>query len=152
MWILSRLLLENYTIKTEVYRTVNKFSVYWKSEIPKRYKRNAINGGLYHSWRISSNFCQEKSKIRNKFSRADYPMRFVNNVKNGFERKKHDPIITNYLFNDYESNPIALIDVPYCTKNEKVSKEEIKKVRQLFPLKEKNPYPSCKIYEGVKIT
>ena len=24
-----------------------------------------------------------------------------------------------------------------------------KKVRQLFPLKEKNPYPSCKIYEGV---
>ena len=23
------------------------------------------------------------------------------------------------------------------------------KVRQVFPLKEKNPYPSCKIYEGV---
>ena len=56
----------------------------------------------------------------------------------------------------------------FCNENEKVSKQllkklkvftkekydfrnvwKTKKVRQLFPLKEKNPYPSCKIYEGV---
>ena len=101
MWIFSRLLLENDTIKSEVYRTVNKFSVYWESEIPKRYRRNAIKGGLYHSWRIRANFCREKSEIRNKFSSAGYPMRFVNNVKNDFERKEQDPMTPNYLFNDF---------------------------------------------------
>ena len=77
-------------------------------------------------------------------------------------------MIPTYLFNDFESKPIVLIDVPFCYENEKVSKQllkklkvltkdkydfrivwKAKKVRQLFPLKEKNPYPSCKIYEGV---
>ena len=38
------LLSENDVIKTEVYRKANKFLVHWKSQIPKRYKRNAING------------------------------------------------------------------------------------------------------------
>ena len=52
----TRRLLENDIIKTEVYRKANKFPVHWKSQIPKRYKRNAINGDLYRSWRISSNF------------------------------------------------------------------------------------------------
>ena len=73
-----------------------------------------------------------------------------------------------YLFNDFESKPIFLIDIPFCNENERVSKQllkklkvftkekydfrivwKTKKVRQLFPLKEKNPYLSCKIYEGV---
>ena len=131
MWILSWLLLENDTIKTEVYCTVNKFFIYWKSEIPKRCNRNAINGGLCRSWRISSNFCREKSEIRNKFSSAGYQTRFVNNVKNDFERKEHDPMTANCLFNDFESNPSALIDVPYCTENEKVSKQLLKKLKIL---------------------
>ena len=63
----TRLLLEKDIIKTEVYRKANKFPVHWKSQIPKRYKRNAINGGLYRSWRISSNSNHEKSQIRLKF-------------------------------------------------------------------------------------
>ena len=59
---------------------------------------------------------------------------------------------------------MVLIDVPFCNENEKVSKKlkaftkekydfrivsKTKKVRQIFPLRKKNPYPSCKIYEGV---
>ena len=56
----TRLLLENDIIKTEFYRKDNKFPVDWKSQIPKRYKRNAINGDLYRSWRASSNFYHEK--------------------------------------------------------------------------------------------
>ena len=95
-------------------------------------------------------------------------MRFVNSVINGFESKEHNPMIPNYLFNDFESKPIVLMDIPFCNENEKVSKQllkklkvftkekydfrivwKTKKVRQLLPLKEKNPYLSCKIYEGV---
>ena len=90
-------------MKTEVYRKANKFPVYWKLQIPKRHKRNAINGSLYCSWRISSNFYHEKNKIRNKFLSAGYPMRFVNSVINDFESKKHDLMVPSYLFNDFES-------------------------------------------------
>ena len=121
--------MENDIIKTEVYRKANKFPVHWKSQIPKRYKRNAINGDLYRSWRISSNFYHEKSQIRSKFSSAGYPMRFVNSVINDFENKEHDPMIPNYLFNDFESKPIVLIDIPFCNENEKVSKQLLKKLK-----------------------
>ena len=95
-------------------------------------------------------------------------MRFVNSVINNFESKEYDPMIPNYLFNDFESKPIVLLDIPFCNENEKVSKQllkklkvfikekydfrivlKTKKVRQLFASKEKNPYPSCKFYEGV---
>ena len=54
-------------------------------------------------------------------------MRSVNSVINDFESKEHDLVIT-------KSKPIV---------------RKTKKVKQLFPLKEKNPYHSCKIYEGV---
>ena len=49
----TRLLFENDIIKTEVYRKANRFPVHLKSQIPKRYKRSAVNGDLYRSWRIS---------------------------------------------------------------------------------------------------
>ena len=71
------------------------------------------------------------------------------------------------LNHDFESNPIVLIDTPFCNKKERVSQQLLKKlkvftkekydfrivwktkeVRKLFHLKEKNPYPSCIIYEG----
>ena len=59
----ARLLLENDIIKTEVYRKANKFPVHWKSQIPKRYQRNAINRDSYRSWRIGSSFYHEKNQI-----------------------------------------------------------------------------------------
>ena len=95
--------MENNIIKTEVYRKANKFPVHLKSQIPKRYIRNAINGDLYRSWRISSNFYHEKKEIKRKFSSAEYPVRFVNSV-----------------INDFESKPIVLIGVPFCNENESI--------------------------------
>ena len=73
-----------------------------------------MNGDLYRSQRISSNFYHEKNQIRRKFSSAGYPMKFVNSVTNDFESKEHDPMITNYLFNNFESKLIVLIDIPFC--------------------------------------
>ena len=93
-------------------------------------------------------------------------MKFVNSVINNFESKEHDPMIPSYLFNDFESKPVVLSDVPFWNEIKKGSKQLLKKlkaftkgkcnfrivwrtkkVRHLVPLKEKNPYPSCKIYE-----
>ena len=56
-------------------------------------------------------------------------MRFVNSVINDFENKGHDPMIPNYLFNDFESKPIVLIDIPFCNENERVSKQPLKKLK-----------------------
>ena len=53
-------------------------------------------------------------------------MRLINNVINNSESKKHDPIIPNYLFEDFESKFIVLIDAPFCSENEKVSKKLLK--------------------------
>ena len=164
----TRLLLENNIIKNEVYRKTNKLPVNLKLKIPKRCKRNAINGDLCRSWRISPDFYYEKNKIGSKFSSAGYPLRFVNSVISDFESKDHDPVIRNYLFNNFDSKSIVSIDVPFCNENDKVSKQLLnkfnvftkekyyfrtvwkrKRIWELFPLKEKNPYPSCKIYEGI---
>jgi len=60
-----------------------------------------------------------------------------------------------------------LLEFPYCSENETISKRFLskfheftdqrykvaikwitRKVKSLFPLKDKNPYPSCQIYEG----
>ena len=61
--------------------------------------------------RISSNFYHEKNQIRSKCSSAGYAMRHVNSVIKDFKSKEHDPMIPNYLFNDFESKPIVLIDI-----------------------------------------
>ena len=71
-------------IETRVHRKKTKLSTSWTSNIPKRYKRNTIKAELYGAKRISSNFTNEVTLIRNKFKSADYPMRFVNSVIHEF--------------------------------------------------------------------
>ena len=67
-----------------------------------------------------------------------------------------------------EKKPTVMIELPFCFRNEKVSKTFIsktydhvqnkfdfrikwvtKKVKSLFQLKDRNPYPSCVIYKSV---
>ena len=59
-------------------------------------------------------------------------MRFVNSVINDFESKEDDPMIPNYLFNDFESKLIVLIDIPFCNENESIqaTAEEIEGFHQ----------------------
>ena len=56
-------------------------------------------------------------------------MRFVNSVINDFESKEHDPMMPNYLFNNFESKPVVLIHIRFCNKNERVSKQLLKKLK-----------------------
>ena len=130
-------------------------------QIPNRYKINSINGDLYRPRRISTNSYHEKKEIRNKLLTAGY------SIINDFESKEHDPMISSFLFDNFESKPIVLIDVPFCNKNEKVSKQLFEKLKtstkvkydftavwktkkvRLLSLKEKNTYLSCKTYEAL---
>ena len=158
----------NDTAVTSVHRKLNKLPTHWSSKVPKRYKRNAINSDLNRSHRISMNFTAEKEIIRDKFNTAGFPVRFVESVIEQFEKKltEDDLIIPEFLFK--EPKKFVLIELPFCEKNEELSKRFLqklksftddkvefairwgtKKVKQLFSAKDNNPHPSCKIYEGV---
>ena len=152
-----------------VHRTSTKLPIPWSSKVPKRYKRNAIIGDLHRSKRISMNFADEVKHIKSKFLRADYPLRFVDSIIRNFLSEndvEESFIIPPNLFD--EDKLFLLIDIPFCEKNENKSKDFIKKfhhftngkyrisikwitkkVKSLFPLKDKNIYPACKIYHGL---
>ncbi|XP_066934351.1 uncharacterized protein [Clytia hemisphaerica] len=156
----------NTTIETSVHRGQNKVPVHWSSKVPKKYKRNTINADLYRAQRISSNFDSEKVIIADKFHSAGFPKRFVSSVIRQFNENQNDEmIIPKNLFK--EPKPYVRIELPYCPKNEGISKSfmskfheftknkymiiikwNTKKVKSLFKLKSKNPHPSCKIYVG----
>ena len=55
--------VNGHNIETSVYRKETKLPTHWSSKAPKRYKRNAINGELSRSMRISSDFNVEKEVI-----------------------------------------------------------------------------------------
>ena len=78
---------------------------------------------------------------------------------------KEDKLIPDFLF--AEEKTFVLIELPYCPENESLSKRFLqklkqftnndinftikwntKKIRNIFKLKNRNPHPSCVIYEG----
>ena len=154
-------------IQTEVHVKDNKYPVFWSSKVPKRYKRNAINGDLHRASKISSNFHAELDRIRKKFADAGYPKKFIESVIRDFN-KPFDPnsdlIIPTWLFDDRK---FVSIKVPYCPQNEEISQKFIenlilftgdkyrfninwstRKIQSLFPLKDRVQHLSCVIYEG----
>ena len=158
-------------ITTSVFRKPSSLPTHWTSKVPKRYKRNAINGELYRALKISSDFNFEKRAITKKYVNAGYPIKFIHSVFRQFNEKRQksmeldEMIIPDNLFE--EKPPLVLLEIPYCSKNEELAKHFLKrltwftksrfdflvvwktrKVRQLFTLKDKNPYPSCKVYYG----
>ena len=157
--------------ETRVYRKPNKVPLHWNSKTPVRYKRNAIIGDLTRAKRISSYFQDEVDTIRLKFVTAGFPKKFVDSVIGNYLNPQQDkdddlPLIPLFFFE--KPPPFILIELPYCTQNERLSKYFIRKIktflevdctivikwitrktRTLFSLKSKNPHPSCKIYQGV---
>ena len=78
----------NDAYKFIVYRKNTKLPSLWTSKIPKRYKQSTINGDLHCSKRVSSNFDEEIPLIKEKFMKANYPLRFINRVVNEFQKGK----------------------------------------------------------------
>ena len=152
---------------TEVKRNEREWPVHWSSKVPKRYKRNAVISELNRATRIVSFLADEISKIQQNFLNADYPHRFINSVINNLQEK----IRGNWRLHHsawflWCSKEGCIMDIPYCPKNEKISKCFMKKfnvftdneynirvkwitkkVKQSFKLKCRNFHPSCVIYE-----
>ena len=153
---------------TAVHRKSAKLPAHWTSKAPKRYKRNAINSDLARAKRISTDFESEKRAITDKFIRANFPRPFITSVIKNFEDKQatHSQS-TKVNQAEVPTKQKLSFEIPYCEENEKLSKHFLtkfnrftgnrynlsifwrtRKVNTLFTLKDKNPHPSCKIYEG----
>ena len=82
---------------------------------PKRYKRNTINGDLHRSKRTASNFDEETPLIKEKFMKADYPLRLINSVVNEFQKGKECEdesfIIPTSLLEI--AKPLIFVEIPY---------------------------------------
>ena len=73
---------------------------------------------------MSSNVDQEIPLIREKFMKADYPLRFLSSVVNEFQKSKE------------------------CGDESMVITWKTRNIRSLFPLKDKNDYKCCFIHKG----
>ena len=126
-------------------------------------------GELPCAKKVSSNFQKEVKNIKEKFSKANFPLRFINsvaaqfnnNMYNNKERNEEDEmIIPPQLFEI--SKKILFLQVPFCETNEKRSKNFLNKfydftnekfkliirwktrnLKFLFPLKDKDLHPPC---------
>ena len=119
----------NGTYKFNVYWKNTKLPSPWTSKTPKRPNRNAINGDLHRSKRMSSNFDEEIPLMKEKFMKADYPLRFIDNFVNEFQKGKEcedeNFIIPTTLFEIVK--PFMFVELPYCELNEMKSKQFLKK-------------------------
>ena len=70
--------------KFNVYRKNAKLTSPCTSKTPKHYNRNTTKGDLHRSKRILSNFDEGIPLTREKFMKADCPLRFIINVINEF--------------------------------------------------------------------
>ena len=158
---------QNGTFSLRQFHKPNKFPVHWSSQTPRRYKKNAIICELHRAFLISDDFEFEVDKIRNKYCQAGYPRGFVENTIKNFKFSRIERIIPENFFDEKSETPILRIRIPFCPKNENLSRTFLRKlrsfigdsyevfiiwntskIRSLFPLKDKNLHPNCVIYEG----
>ena len=159
----------NGEVKTSVHIKDNNFPVFWSSKVPKRYKRNAINGDLHRASKIASDFESEIVRIKQKYKDVGFPVRFIEAVIRDFRRvpvvnEEEESIIPEWLF---DKKVEFYLRIPFCPKNEEICQAFLKKldnntnnkyvfkviwntrnIRSLFPLKDKVDHISCVIYEG----
>ena len=159
---------ENGEVLTSVHVKENCIPVFWSSKVPKRYKRNAINGDLHRAAKIASDFDAEVRRIKEKYKNVGFPLRFIEAVIRDFQKvpvvDEGERIIPEWLF---EQKMDFYIRLPFCPKNEEISRNFLQKldeytnnrynfkiiwitrnIRSLFPLKDRVEHMSCVIYQG----
>ena len=116
---------------------------------------------------MNNSKCVQKIKTQNKFISFSAYVIFSKKVsnKNIVDTEEAEMIIPKGFFE--QPKVFIMFEIPYCSKNELVAKRLLQKfheftkntydvaikwvtrtVKSLFSLKDKNPYPSCVIYEG----
>ena len=121
------------SVLAQVFNKPHKFPAHCSSEIPIRYKRNAIIGELHRAKRITSNFGKEIWRIKEKYRNAGFPSNFVNETIRIFKTETEVTIIPEWLCEERKTFTVRL---PYSSVNEKFSKLYVNKIEE---------YTNCKV-------
>ena len=85
---------------------------------------------------MSSYFKEEVETIRSKFILAGFPRKFVDSVIGNFINPRPAdvdedlPLIPTYFFEI--PPPFILVEVPFCTENERYSKHFLRKIKSFL--------------------
>ena len=74
------------SFSTSVFQKPGKLPVHWSSQVPKNWNKEAILTSLHRAKRIASSWESEVRKIKETFSKAGYPMWFIDKTVNEFTR------------------------------------------------------------------
>ena len=124
----TKMIYKKNSITTKVYRDKRMLPVYWSSQIPKRYNRNAITSDLNAATRMVSVPGNEIPEIKRKFLSTDYPLRFINSVIKQFSQKSSemdDFIVPSSLFEILKK--IVFLEIPCFPKNIKLLQSDLPK-------------------------
>ena len=69
----TEIMIKNSIIETSVVVKESKIPKHWSSAVLKKYKLNAILGGLHRAHKVSSNFEIEKQSIKKKYLSVNFP-------------------------------------------------------------------------------
>ena len=121
---------------------------------------------MHCAFKIASDFDGEVQTITQKYLEVGYPIGFIKSVINEFKNSKEEEqlITPEWLFNQRKK---VLFKLPYCPSNERYVKHFIdkiesftngklkfivlwstRKIKSLFPLKDRVKHLFCVIYEG----
>ena len=121
----TEIIISNKEVVISVHRKESKLPVRWESKPPKHYKSNSLLGEINHAKKVSSNFQREVKTVKEKFSKENFPLRFINSVVaqfnnsayNNNERNKEDEMINPPQFFEIPMK-ILLLHLPFCEANE----------------------------------
>ena len=149
-----------------VFKKPGKLPTHWKPEAPTKWKRNCIIGALHGAKRICTDFEKDIKTLETSFFNAGSPKSFIMHTIHNFlnDSSQDDNIIPNFLF---EERKKVFIKLPFCGRNEKLSKTFIAKlnkftnfsfifimlwqtrqIKSLFNNKDKNTNRSKVVYKG----
>ena len=98
------IIILNNEVATSALRKERELPVPGEYKVPKHYKRNTLLRELHRVKKISSSFHEKVKKIKEKFSKVNFPLRFINSVAAQFTKR---------TYNYNERNEEAMIIPPY---------------------------------------
>ena len=167
-------LMKHSNRKTLVYGIFNKLGIeesirlffYRKFEFWMKIVKFVVND-ITFVLIISDDFEEELHNIRDRYLKSGFPLAFINETIKNFKFSRIEQIIPKHFFEEENETAIFRLRLPFCPKNENLSRTFLKKlkffigdsikvfiiwdtskIRGLFPLKDKNLHPNCVIYEG----
>ena len=87
---LDRKLFTRKTFRLPFIEVTTNYSTIGTQKYQKKYKRNSINAHLFRSLRIASDIKKEITVVKEKFTRAGFPVRFTDSVIRQFDEKRRE--------------------------------------------------------------